>query len=73
MKTPRRRLRGKTDKGTDIAIALERSEVGRWAVLLLDARAMVLRVAQQHWLRITPRDVDAALEAAIAPEIIIGG
>ena len=63
--TLRRRLRGKTDKGTDIAIALERSDrLVDGAVLLLDdARAVVLRVAQEHWLRITPRDADAALEA----------
>jgi urease accessory protein len=61
----RRRLRGKTDKGTDIAIALERGgELVDGAVLLLeDTRAIVLRKAQQRWLRLTPRDVDAALEA----------
>ncbi len=63
--TPRRRLRGKTDKGTDVAIALERSDqLVDGAVLLLDeGRAVVLRVTQERWLRITPRDVDAALEA----------
>jgi urease accessory protein len=34
------------------------------AVLLLDdTRAIVLRKAQQRWLRLTPRDADAALEA----------
>jgi len=61
----RRRLRGKTDKGTDIAIALERGgELVDGAVLLLeDTRAIVLRKAQQCWLRLTPRDSDAALEA----------
>jgi urease accessory protein len=63
--TSRRRLRGKTDKGTDVAIALERSgELVDGAVLLLEAtRAIVLRKAEQRWLRITPRDADAALEA----------
>lgn len=63
--TLRRRLRGKTDKGTDIAIALERGDpLVDGAVLLLDdARAVVLRVTQEHWLRIKPRDSDAALEA----------
>jgi urease accessory protein len=63
--TSRRRLRGKTDKGTDVAIALERSgELVDGAVLLLeDTRAIVLRKAQQCWLRLTPRDADAALEA----------
>jgi urease accessory protein len=61
----RRRLRGRTDKGTDVAIALPRSgELVDGAVLLLeDTRAIVLRKAQQRWLRLTPRDVDAALEA----------
>ena len=63
--TSRRRLRGKTDKGTDVAIALERSgELVDGAVLLLeDTRAIVLRKAEQRWLRLTPRDADAALEA----------
>jgi urease accessory protein len=61
----RRRLRGKTDKGTDVAIALERSsELVDGAVLLLeDTRAIVLRKAQQRWMRLRPRDTDAALEA----------
>jgi urease accessory protein len=61
----RRRLRGKTDKGTDVAIALERSgELVDGAVLLLeDSRAIVLRKTQQRWLRLVPRDADAALEA----------
>jgi urease accessory protein len=63
--TSRRRLRGKTDKGTDVAIALERSgELVDGAVLLLEeTRAIVLRKAEQRWLRLTPRDTDAALEA----------
>lgn len=61
----RRRLRGKTDKGTDIAIALERGDqLADGAVLLLDdARAVVLRVTQERWLRIKPRDANAALDA----------
>ena len=61
----RRRLRGTTDKGTDVAIALERSgELVDGAVLLLDdTRAIVLRKAEQRWLRIMSRDADAALEA----------
>jgi urease accessory protein len=63
--TSRRRLRGKTDKGTDVAIALERSgKLVDGAVLLLEeTRAIVLRTAEQRWLRLTPRDADAALEA----------
>ena len=40
------------------------SELVDGAVLLLeDTRAIVLRKAQQRWLRLTPRDADAALEA----------
>ena len=63
--TLRRRLRAKTDKGTDIAIALERDDqLIDGAVLVLDDdRAVVLRVTQERWLRIEPRDSDAALEA----------
>jgi urease accessory protein len=63
--TFRRRLRGKTDKGTDIAIALDRGDrLADGAVLLLDeARAVVLRVTEQRWLRIQAKDADAALEA----------
>jgi urease accessory protein len=34
------------------------------AVLLLEeTRAIVLRKAEERWLRLTPRDADAALEA----------
>ena len=64
----RRRLRGKTDKGTDVAIALEHSgQLVDGAVLLLEnSRAIVLRKAQQRWLRLVPRDADAALEAGYA-------
>lgn len=61
----RRRLRGKTDKGTDIAVALESSErLSDGAVLVLEtARAIVVRLSGERWLRIRPRDADAALEA----------
>jgi urease accessory protein len=60
----RRRLRSKTDKGTEIAIALERGkQLVNGAVLLLeDARAIIVRKAEQRWLRLTPLDADAALE-----------
>ena len=63
--TLRRRLRGKTDKGTDIAIALERGDqlVDGAVLLLEDSRAIVLRETQQRWLRLMPRDADAAIEA----------
>jgi urease accessory protein len=62
----RRRLRGTTDKGTDVAIALASGDrLTDGAVLFIDAtRAIVLRTAEPRWLRITPRDADAALEAA---------
>ncbi len=61
----RRRLRGKTDKGTDVAIALDRGDqlVDGAVLLLEDTRAIVLRKAEQRWLRLAPRDADAALEA----------
>jgi urease accessory protein len=61
----RRRLRGTTDKGTDVAIALAPGDrLVDGAVLLLDeTRAIVLRTAEPRWLRLTPRDADAALEA----------
>jgi urease accessory protein len=61
----RRRLRGTTDKGTDIAIALAPGDkLTDGSVLFIDAsRAIVLRTAEPRWLRLTPRDADAALEA----------
>jgi urease accessory protein len=61
----RRRLRGKTDKGTEIAVALDRSEqLSDGAVLVLDeARAVVVRMSDERWLRIRPNGTDAALEA----------
>ena len=61
----RRRLRGTTDKGTDVAIALASGDrLTDGAVLFIDAtRAIVLRTAEPRWLRITPHDADAALEA----------
>jgi urease accessory protein len=62
--TQRRRLRARTEKGTEVAIALARDEpLVDGAVLLLDeARAIVLHVTQERWLRIEPQDADAALE-----------
>lgn len=64
----RRRLRGTTDKGTDVAVALERRQaLSDGAVLILDAeRAIVVRTAEERWLRVCPRDADAALEAGYA-------
>jgi urease accessory protein len=59
----RRRLRGQTDKGTDVAIALDSG--GRLldgSIISLDAEhAIVVRTSDQQWLRVAPTDDDAAL------------
>jgi len=62
--TLRRRLRGMTDKGTEVVVALDRSEqLADGAVLSLESdRAIVVRMTEERWLRITPRDLDCALE-----------
>jgi len=60
----RRRLRVRTDKGTDCLIALPPDQpLGDGAVLVLEKdRAIVVRLAEQHWLKLAPRDAAAALE-----------
>ena len=60
----RHRLRVKTDRGRDCAITLPRSQQLRnGAVLLLEAqRAIVVRLREETWLRLAPRDLAAALE-----------
>ncbi|MEE8275499.1 MAG: urease accessory protein UreE [Alphaproteobacteria bacterium] len=60
----RRRLRVVTDKGTDCAIVLPRSErLSNGAVLLLeDNRAVVVRMGEEKWLAIAASDAAAALE-----------
>ncbi len=60
----RRRLRAETDKGTACAIALPRDrQLEDGAVLLIEEdRAVVVRAAEEHWLRLRPRDAAAALE-----------
>ncbi len=60
----RRRLRAQTDQGTDCLIALPREQaLGDGAVLVLEeARAVVVRLAEEHWLAVAPRDSAAALE-----------
>jgi urease accessory protein len=62
----RRRFRARTTKGEDVAIALPRDEcLFDGAVLALDDDyALLVRVPQPRWLRLTPRDVAAALELA---------
>ena len=63
--TLRRRLRGVTDRGTEIAIALDRSEqLSDGAVLSIDEnRAIIVRMSEEIWLKVLPRDADSALEA----------
>jgi urease accessory protein len=63
--TLRRRLRGTTDKGTEVTIALNRDEqLSDGAVLSLDAdKALIVRMSEERWLRLEPRDTDAAIEA----------
>jgi len=62
--THRHRLRAVTDRGTECAIALPRSErLANGAVLLLDHdRAVVVRMRETRWLTLAPRDAAAALE-----------
>jgi urease accessory protein len=62
--TLRHRLRAVTERGTEVAIALPRSEhLAHGAVLLLEAdRAIVVRMQEQSWLALKPRDAAAAME-----------
>jgi urease accessory protein len=60
----RHRLRTTTDRGTEIGIALERSDsLSDGAVLYLDhERAIVVRMQDEEWLRFAPADAATALE-----------
>ena len=60
----RRRFRGVTDAGREIAIALPRdSQLFDGAVLAIDdAAALVVRVETEHWLRFVARDTSTALK-----------
>ncbi len=60
----RHRLRVVTDRGTECAIALPRSEkLANGAVLLLEAeRAIVVRMEEEDWLDLCAADDAAALE-----------
>lgn len=62
--TARRRLHVTTDGGTECAIMLPRSErLANGAVLLLERdRAIVVRLKEEQWLALVPRDAAAALE-----------
>jgi urease accessory protein len=62
--TQRHRLRAFTDRGTECAIALPRTQhLSNGAVLLLDQnRAVVVRMQETQWLTLQPRDAEAALQ-----------
>lgn len=62
----RRRFRGRTAGGVDVALALPRDEcLFDGAVLALeDDYALIVRVSQPRWLRWVPADTEAALELA---------
>jgi urease accessory protein len=60
----RRRLRVVTERGADLAIALDRDEppLADGAVLVLDTdRAVVVQLTERRWLRLRPATVAAAL------------
>lgn len=59
----RRRLRVCTDKGTECAIALSRSErLQNGSVLeLTEERAVVIRLCAQEWLTLEAADIESAL------------
>ncbi|MEQ8651062.1 MAG: urease accessory protein UreE [Kiloniellales bacterium] len=60
----RRRMRVTSARGRDCAIALPRSsKLFNGAVLVLEQDwALVVRVSEERWLRLQPRDAAAALE-----------
>jgi urease accessory protein len=62
--TQRHRLRAITDKGTECAVAIPRTQrLTNGAVLLLEEdRAIVVRMQALPWLTLEPRDTAAALE-----------
>jgi urease accessory protein len=64
----RRRLRTVTDRGTDVAIVLDRHEsLSDGAVLYLtEDRAIVVRMTEEAWLSFVPIDAAAALELGYA-------
>src|SRR6516165_5812159 len=60
----RHRLRATTQGGTEVAIALPRDQhLFDGAVLVLEPdHAVVVRVAQERWLRLQPRGIADAIE-----------
>jgi urease accessory protein len=62
--TARRRLHVSTDRGTECAIRLSRDQkLGDGAVLLLaEDRAIMVRLEEERWMTLAPRDIDAAIQ-----------
>jgi urease accessory protein len=62
--TQRHRLRVMTDRGTECAIAVPRTQqLENGSVLLLESgRAIVVRMSEVQWLTLRPTDAAAALE-----------
>ena len=60
----RRRFRAQTDQGTDCAVAISRlAKLTNGAVLLLESnRAIVVKMSEEQWLRLRPRDISCAIE-----------
>jgi urease accessory protein len=60
----RHRLMARTNQGNDVAIAIPRdSKLSDGAVLYLDdSRAVIVRAAQQKWLRLSPKSASDAVE-----------
>ena len=60
----RRRFRIATDKGTDCAISIARDhKLSNGAVLLLENdRAIVVKMAEDQWLSLQPKNVSTAIE-----------
>ncbi len=60
----RHRLMVTTDQGNDVAIAIPRdTKLTDGAVLYLDkSRAVIVRAAEQKWLRLSPRTASDAVE-----------
>ena len=71
----RHRLRATTQGGTEVAIALPRDQhLFDGAVLVLEPNhAVVVRVAQERWLRLQPRSIADATNSATMRATCTGG
>jgi urease accessory protein len=60
----RRRFRTQTDQGTDCAVTISRdNKLSNGAVLLLEKdRAIVVKMAEDQWLSLQPKNVSTAIE-----------